>query len=240
MADERIPVGQLSNVKLLQETSTTTVVAEMVSISSELGFGGLAIEVWGTSTGAAVVTDTTGTMQSYNRGLVVSVGSSTATAADAGGEGSLSAKLRRATDTLGTSTGAAVTTDAVGTLQNYMRGLVSLLDRTVVVYSGGTSSGGALSLVTTTSETFRLLSVTAHTTTVPAASENLTIQVDSATSSGYDTILGRYNMGTLSASDLLFTPDSDLLYKNGDVIAVTYANTTQAWWGAQITVETFP
>ncbi|MGB8648865.1 MAG: hypothetical protein WCF84_26750 [Anaerolineae bacterium] len=70
----------------------------------------------GATTGAAVTTDSNGTLQQYLRGLVKLLAAKVGvTVAD--GDSA----------TLGVTTGAAVTTDATGTVQQYLRGLVKLL-----------------------------------------------------------------------------------------------------------------
>jgi hypothetical protein len=69
----------------------------------------------GTTAGAAVITDATGTVQQYLRGLVKLVAAKIGvTIAD--GDAA----------TVGVTTGAAVITDANGTVQGYLRGLVKL------------------------------------------------------------------------------------------------------------------
>jgi len=78
----------------------------------------------GVTTGAKVVTDATGTIQQYLRGLVTFF-------ANALGAGTAAAAIRHtlasddpAVATLGATTGAKVITDATGTIQQYLRGLI--------------------------------------------------------------------------------------------------------------------
>lgn len=79
----------------------------------------------GVTTGAAVVTDANGTLQQYLRGLVKFF-------ANALGAGTAAAAIRHtlasddpAVATLGATTGTKVVTDANGTIQQYLRGLVT-------------------------------------------------------------------------------------------------------------------
>ncbi len=84
-----------------------------------------AVAVLGTVSGAKVVTDANGTIQQYLRGLITflanALGAGTAAAAN---------RVTLASDdpavaTLGSVSGAKVVTDANGTLQQYLRGLVT-------------------------------------------------------------------------------------------------------------------
>ena len=115
MADEHMPVGQQGNAKILAEISTGHV-AEVVSISTAIGLGSAVVDVWGTSTGVAIVTDTSGTIQQYNRGLVRSIGG---------------------------SSDAAIVTDTSGTIEAYLRGLVVALTSDTAAADAG--AAGSLS-----------------------------------------------------------------------------------------------
>jgi hypothetical protein len=89
--------------------------------------------VAGTTAGAAVITDTNGTLQQYLRGIVkLILAKIPATLAD--GDDA----------TQGITTGAAVTTDIAGTIQQYLRGIIKQLVALI-----GTATTPSASVLTT-------------------------------------------------------------------------------------------
>jgi hypothetical protein len=91
--------------------------------------------VLGASDGAAITADGSGTLQQYLRSLLKATGWYDDAAATS--TGTLSAKLRGILTAIGATDGAKVVTDANGTVQQYLRGLVSLA-------SGWTVNTGAV------------------------------------------------------------------------------------------------
>lgn len=107
--------------------------------------------VAGTTSGAAVTTDATGTLQQYLRGIITkmvaqlpaSLGSKADTASLAVTQSTEDKAVQTAlAAVLGTTSGAAVTTDANGTIQQYLRGLIAKTISGIVV-SGSTNMAAA-------------------------------------------------------------------------------------------------
>lgn len=121
--------GDASAAKQDEQTALLTTIDADTSVLGAVG-------------GAAVITDTNGTVQQYLRGLV-------ARWASALGAGTAAAALRvtLASDgpgvaVLGATTGAAVVTDADGSLQQYLRGLVKQwIAGTLVIGAGANVIG---------------------------------------------------------------------------------------------------
>jgi len=147
LADVDIEVGEILTVKIDQTTPGTT---DSVSVATSQG-AGAAI---GATSGAAVITDATGTIQQYLRGLVklaITAGGflvratvasgGVASGAVASGAVAAGAIVDGADVTQGTTTDAAVVTDATGTVQQYLRGLVKLVAAIITVKIDQTTPG---------------------------------------------------------------------------------------------------
>lgn len=133
MADEHLPVGQEGNAKILAEISSGHV-AETINLTTAIGAGAMMLDVWGTSTGTAIVTDTSGTMQQYARGAVRTLGASTDAAVVTDTSGTVAAYLRALVVAL-TSGADMVDAGAVGVLSAKVRRLTQDLGRIFVDHS---------------------------------------------------------------------------------------------------------
>ena len=83
----------------------------------------------------------------------------------------------------------------------------------------------AINLSTTVRNQFKLNSITVHFDTAPTTSEDLIVTLDGKDWSTYDVVLYRINPGNSKANDIVFMPDCDLFFEDGDIITATYPNT---------------
>lgn len=211
MADEQLPIGQQGNKKLLAEVSTG-IVAETVNLTTAIGVGAVMMDVWGTSTGAAIVTDTSGTMQQYSRGLVRTIGASTDAAIVTDSSGTVAGYLRGLVRSVGGSSDTAVVTDSSGTLESYARGLVRTVggssDAAVLTDTSGTLAGYARGLVRTVGGSSDTAVVTDTSGTISAYTRGLVKQLGSST----DAVVAGGAEGSLSAKLRRVTQDVDRLF----------------------------
>ncbi len=183
-----------------------------------------AVSALGATTGTKVVTDANGTIQQYLRGIITflanALGAGTAAAAN---------RVTLASDdpavaVLGATTGTKVVTDANGTLQQYLRGLVSLISGTLSVAFAASATGGYSFLNIAAGQATTVVknaAGTLHSITLNSAATatNTTIVYDHP--SGVGTVIGRPNVVAATVpTTLLF----DLAFANGLTIITATAN----------------
>lgn len=159
----------------------------------------------GENSGAAVVTDANGTIQQYLRGLIKFF-------ADALGAGTAAAAHRTtlasddpAVSVLGATNGAKVITDANGTIQQYLRGLVSLAI-TALKVGGNTIVQAASSTITRPADTTAYASgdLVANSTTAGSVA-NLQFTTAARVSGGSGVIVGaEIQKSTVSITNAAF------------------------------------
>jgi len=92
----------------------------------------------------------------------------------------------------------------------------------------------ALNATTAIAAEFRLIQVTCHFSAAPTTSENFVVKLDATAGATYDTTLFTTNPSLSAATDLVFIPDSDLKFKSGDEIVVTFTNTDTRTYGLSV------
>lgn len=99
-----------------------------------------------------------------------------------------------------------------------------------------TTATGSAAINTTTAiaAEFKLIAVTVHFSAAPTTSESLTVTLDATSGAAYDTILYAQNPSLSAATDLVFTPDSELKFKANDEIKVAFTNTDARTYGLSI------
>lgn len=165
-ANVTINPGEIEIGKVVQKDDTDATTARVKAPSALLetdGAGAVHDFILGLTNGAVLAADAAATLQQYLRTLLVNLGYLDAAKVDTDVVGSISSKLRGAVSrlvelvtTTGVISGVAVVTDANGTLQQYLRGLVTALipvtgataDAAVVTDANGTLSGKLRGLVT--------------------------------------------------------------------------------------------
>lgn len=96
------------------------------------------------------------------------------------------------------------------------------------------TGAAALNATTAIAAEFRLLAVTVHFSSAPTTSENLVVKLDSIAGAAYDTTLSTTNPSLSAATDVVFEPSSELKFKTGDEIVVTFTNTDTRTYGLSI------
>lgn len=125
----------------------------------------------GVTTGAKVVTDANGTIQQYLRGLVTFFANALGAGTAAAAHRTTLASDDPAVATLGATTGTKVVTDANGTLQQYLRGLVTFFANAL-----GAGTAAAANRVTLASDDPGVAALGATTGTAVITDANGTIQ----------------------------------------------------------------
>lgn len=82
----------------------------------------------------------------------------------------------------------------------------------------------------------KVISVMIHFNSAPTTSGNLTIKYDPA-GALYDTQLLAVNPGSSSLTDIVWSPDGELLLVPGEVLTITYANADTKTYGITIKME---
>lgn len=126
--------------------------------------------------------------------------------------------------TLGATTGAKVITDANGTIQQYLRGLVSLISGTLSVAFGASATGGYSFLNIAAGQATTVVKASAgtlHSITLNSAATatNTTVIYDHP--SGVGTVIGRPNVVAATVPTTLIF---DLAFANGLTIITATAN----------------
>lgn len=108
---------------------------------------------------------------------------------------------------------------------------------TVVVVSG--TGIGAIPDTTASTKRFRLICVTCHLDAAPTTSEDFVVTLDALDGAAYDTVLMSVDPSLVSATDVVYIPDGDLIVEAGDQIAIAYTNTDGNTYGTRIVIEEY-
>jgi hypothetical protein len=92
----------------------------------------------------------------------------------------------------------------------------------------------AINTTTAIAAEWKLLQVVCHFSSAPVASESFILKLDSIAGAAYDTTLYSVNPSLSAATDLVYTPDSDMKFKVGDELNVTFTNTNANTYGLSI------
>ncbi len=84
---------------------------------------------------------------------------------------------------------------------------------------------------------YRLISVTCNFNAAPSTSENFTVELDANAGAIYDLLLYSVDPSAASTTDILWQPDEEIILEGGDAIDVTFANSDNRNFGAQITFK---
>lgn len=105
------------------------------------------------------------------------------------------------------------------------------------VYRINATGAGAVASVATVpvGMSYRLLSVAAHFSTAPTAAGSLTVTLDAADGSDYDTLLQTASM--VGLTDYVWIPDQDVCIVGSDAVKVTYSNPDSRVYGVRITLK---
>ena len=99
------------------------------------------------------------------------------------------------------------------------------------------TGAGAIALSTAMAKAFRLVSLNVHYSSAPTTSENLTLTKNALAGTAYDTVLFTANPAVLGATDLVYLPDKEITFLNGDELDLASANTDARTYGATILCE---
>ena len=84
---------------------------------------------------------------------------------------------------------------------------------------------------------YRVISVSCNFNAAPTTSENFTVELDAAAGTAYDLSLYTLDPAAGATSDILWQPDEEIILEGGDAIDVTFANSDNRNFGAQITFK---
>jgi hypothetical protein len=115
-------------------------------------------------------------------------------------------------------------------------GAIEVTDSTKPAVTNATGVG-AISTTTSVSDNFRLVCVTCHLSAAPTTSENFVVTLDANDGASYDTVLFSVDPSATSATDIVYIPDKELLFENGDEISVSFTNTDGATFGLRIVTQ---
>lgn len=100
---------------------------------------------------------------------------------------------------------------------------------------------GAVSVVTTEGNPFRIVSVKMTSDTAPSTSENLIVRVDADESSVYDTVLFTKDPSVEGNTNIVWIPQSEAIQPDvflaGDHISASYTNTDGNTVAITVTLE---
>ena len=96
------------------------------------------------------------------------------------------------------------------------------------------TGAAAINTTTAVAAEWKLLQVTVHFSTAPTTSQNFVLTLDNTTGVAYDTVLYSINPSLSAATDLVFTPDSELKFRSGDEVVATFTNTDTRTYGLTI------
>lgn len=108
---------------------------------------------------------------------------------------------------------------------------------TVVVVSA--TGAAAIAATTASTKRFRLIAVTCKLDGAPTTSEDFVVNLNALDGAGYDTDLLRVDPSLVSATDIVYIPDGDLLVEAGDQVVVAFANTDTNTYGLRIVIEEY-
>jgi len=108
------------------------------------------------------------------------------------------------------------------------------------VYKFNGTGGGVVWLTATvpTGRHYQLVSVSIALDAAPTTSENFTITLNANAGAEYDVLLYSLDLSVGSTTDLMWSPESDIILGGGDSIDVAYTNTDTGTYGVQITMRT--
>lgn len=101
-----------------------------------------------------------------------------------------------------------------------------------------TGTGGAAVAVTgevPSGQCYRVVSVTAHFSAAPVSAGSLTVTLDAADGSDYDTLLQTESM--IGLTDYVWLPNQDYMILGGDAVRVAYANPDNRTYGVRVTLK---
>ena len=84
---------------------------------------------------------------------------------------------------------------------------------------------------------YRLVSATLNLAAAPTTSENFTITLYAAAGGIYGVLLYSLDLSAGSTTDLVWTPDEELILEGNDQVAMEWANSDTRNYGAQITFK---
>lgn len=117
---------------------------------------------------------------------------------------------------------------------NVLAGIAALHQAPAVTNATGSA---AINTTTAVANHFKLSSVTVHFGAAPTTSQNFVVTLDANDGAAYDTVLFSRDPSATSATDMVFIPDTDLLFENGDEIVVTFTNTDTVTYGLRIVTQ---
>jgi hypothetical protein len=104
-----------------------------------------------------------------------------------------------------------------------------------------TNGTGAVAIATTMTvpigRSYRLVSVSLHLSAAPTTNELLTFTLNAVAGADYDTLLYSIDPAAHAMTDLMWTPDEEIILVGGDAVDVAYPNTDLATYGVQITMK---
>lgn len=112
----------------------------------------------------------------------------------------------------------------------------NLVGTIVVVTATGS---GAIATFTASTKRFRLIAVTCLLDTGPTTSEDFGVILMALGGGDYSAALFSVDPSLVTATDIVFIPDGELIFEAGDQIAVGYTNTDGATYGLRIVIEEF-